>query len=183
MLEEISLGAKLLGFGKKYWPWIIGALVVAGLVTWAVVAHSSAKKAFGDQRYADGVAFQQKQDAAAIAVANARANAINSKLRTKSDEEARNISSSADDVRVRGPGAATCSSVAAPPTSSGGRVAPGGTGPAGVVQVRDSGGADLIALPFADAVTVIEQCALNRNEVLAWRNSDQQQAQPQETKP
>lgn len=147
------------------------ALLVAGYFLHQHVAHQRLKAQY-DAGYAQGVMDNERSHITAQAQADARANQINSIIRRKSDEEARNIVRRADDLRMRGPGKATCAGVAAAPGSASGHDAASGSADAAVGGVPDEPRPVLIALPFAPTIEFAKQCDLNRNEALKWRESD-----------
>jgi hypothetical protein len=93
----------------------------------------------------------------------AKANATADKIRSKSDETARAIAADADIIRVSGPGKARCSPV---PTPTSRREEAGGKPNAAGPEVPTD---DRAAVPWQWLVQRAEQCDLNRNEVLSWR--------------
>jgi hypothetical protein len=150
------------------------AVVVGAYFLHQHFAHKALKTAH-DAGYAEGVRDNEAAHVAAQGMANARAEQINSKIRSKSDEEARTVTHTADDLRLRGPGKAVCPGLATAPGAASGHVAAGGPGDAAVGQVLDPERPTLIALPFAPTIAFAEQCDLNRSEALSWRESDKQQ--------
>jgi hypothetical protein len=143
MIEEISLGAKLLGFAKKYWLYIAIAIAVAaafaGGLHWYHGQIAAAEKR-GEEREAQHVL-------AAVQKIQTNAAKVTAKIRSKNDEKMRAISRDADDLRLRGPGKAVCpyAAPAAPVRRDGAGVA--GNAPVG--PVSDPERPELIALPFS----------------------------------
>jgi hypothetical protein len=154
--------------------WLALAIVAALFAAYLVHQRHAHKalKAAHDAGYAEGVSDTRSAYAAAQKAANGAAERINSKVRRKSDEEARHINRAADDVQLHGPGRAVCPGLAAPPRATGGHSAVGRPADAAVDQVSDGGGTGVIALPFADTLAFARQCDLNRNEALKWREAD-----------
>jgi hypothetical protein len=138
------------------------------------IAHKALQARY-DAGFADGHARAQAEQKVAQATAAARSERINSQVRKQSDEKDRHIVADADDLRLRGPGKAVCSGVAAAPGGAGGRVAASRPADASVDQVPDPERPPLIALPFAGTIAFAEQCDRNRNEALSWREADRRQ--------
>jgi hypothetical protein len=159
-------------------------LAIAGVLLLVVlffvhqhIVHKALKRA--DQAGYDRAKSEDRAQLAeahrqAIA-ARERAQAIGAQIsrdtQEKNNAEARNIARDAGDLRLRGPGQASCRPVDHPGLPAGG----GGPGPAGragdvaVARLPDQGGVELIALPFPGAVAFGEVSDLNRSEVLSWR--------------
>lgn len=175
MIEEITLGAKLLGLLKRAWPYIAVALAVAAAIGFAVHAHSKAIQRVHDAAFQDGVNAEKAATAAAQRQANARAAKINSDIRKNADETDNRIARAADDQRLRGPGKAVCPRLAPAPGAASGHVAPAGAADAAVAPLRDDERADLIALPFSVLIDFAEQHDRLLNEARSWRESDQRQ--------
>jgi hypothetical protein len=178
MIEEVSLGAKLIGFFKGIPTWLYALIAVAGLIGLGVHLHSNAvHKAIaaaekrGEEREAQHVL-------AAVQKITKKANDITAAIRSKSDETNRHIIADAGDLRLRGPGKAVCPGSAAPAASE--HSAPGRPVDVGMASVPNPGGPVLIALPFNDTIRFAEQCDLNRAEALSWREQHDklQAAQP-----
>lgn len=123
----VGLGAKLLGVKKKLasvpWQvWAVIALVIAGGVGGCIAKnkHQAAVKEFGDQRYNEGRA---SRDAEIKAAQDAKAEAdrkLAAALREKANAENARIATRANDLRLRGPGAATCTNPPAARTGTSG---------------------------------------------------------------
>jgi hypothetical protein len=94
---------------------------------------------------------------------------ISQTMRDWNNAENRRIASSADTVRVLGPGKAICPGGPVIAAGAGGPQSARGPGDASVAQVPSGERVDLIALPFAPTVDFAEQHDLNRAEVLTWR--------------
>lgn len=93
----------------------------------------------------------------------AQADAAADKIRSKTDEQARTIAADADVIRMSGPGKARACPV---PQSPGRREEAGGRTDAAGPEVPTD---DRAAVPWQWLAQRAEQCDLNRNEVLAWR--------------
>jgi hypothetical protein len=174
----ISLGLKLSPVGKALRPvgrllkrvltyrlpappvWLVVALLAAG----AIWHGNKVDAAF----YAGELQERTAWEAKAAKWVN-RITAINSAIRSKTDEKSRAIAGIADDLRVRGPGKAICTSIPSAPARR--HDAPAGTADAAVGEVPDRERFDLIALPFADAIAFAEQHDINLAEAAAWRES------------
>lgn len=153
---------KLSPVGKflKAIPWQVWAAIGLAIALWLGVRWHNGQV---------NDAFKRGEQAAYAAVEKkalelqAKANVIADKIRSKSDENARRISADADVIRVSGPGKARCSPVPAPASR---REEAGGQGNAAGPEVPTD---DRAAVPWQWLVQRAEQCDLNRNEVLAWR--------------
>lgn len=99
-----------------------------------------------------------------------RAENIAQEIRSRNDEETRRIGSHADDLRLRGPGKATCPDPRSSAITSGQYQSTGGKTDAPVAGMPDQERIDLIGLPFPGAITGAETCDLNRGEVISWRD-------------
>lgn len=141
--------------------WI--ALAVVAILALGTCAHKRSVKKFGEEQYAAGVKAERDRAAKAVKKAETAGNAISKEIRSKSDEEARRINTSADARRVRGPGLARC---AVPSAAASESKPASGNGDASRLEVpaRDSA-----AVPWPWLVDRAEQADLNRAEVLAWR--------------
>lgn len=173
LLAGLGLGAKLLGVRKKLasvpWQvWAVIALIITVSVSGCIAKnkHEAAVTAFGDQRYNEGRA---SRDAEIKAAQDAKAEAdrkLAAALREKANAENARITTRANDLRLRGPGAATCPNFTAPSTSAGGRnAAPpeAGTAPLGVLAE------DRAAVPWGWLVGQIEDKDKCLVEAGAWR--------------
>lgn len=156
--------------------WI--ALAVIAILALGTCAHKRAVKKFGNERYAAGVAYEQarleKKAKELKAKADAMTGKITTQLRTKHDEKVVVITRAADDLRVRGPGKASCPGNPGIPASSGRSDAASGRTDAPATGLPEQ---DRIALPFGYAVNQAEVCDLNRTEVLTWREWHKQQSE------
>jgi hypothetical protein len=174
----VSLGLKLSPFGKALAP--VGRFLKRALTyrlpappVWLAVAVLAAGALWHGNRV--DAAFEAGVDQERAAWEDKatkwvkRITAINLNIRSKTDEKSRTIAVVADDLRVRGPGKAVCTSVPTPAAS--GHVAAAGPADAAVDQVSDRERVDLIALPFADAIAFAEQHDLILAEAEAWRES------------
>ena len=146
-----------------FWLKIVGplaalALVVAGVMAW------------GNGRYRDGVKDENARLAAKALKIKQSTDLLTARiaaaLREKNDAEVRRIDAVATDLLVRGAGRASCSGITASP---GRRNAPDRPGNVAVDQVPDRERVELIAVPFAGAVSFARQHDLCRAESLAWR--------------
>jgi hypothetical protein len=158
------------------WAWI--ALAAVAILLLGSCVHKRKVKAFGEERYAAGVAYEQarieKKAKELKAKVDALSGKITTQLRTKHDEKVVVITRAADDLRMRGPGKASCPGYSGIPSGSGRPDAAGrrpDASPSGLPEQ------DRIALPFAWAVDNAERCDLNRAEVLTWREWHKQQTE------
>jgi hypothetical protein len=158
------------------WAWI--ALAVVSILLLGSCAHKRKVKAFGEERYAAGVAYEQarleKKAKELKAKVDALSGKITTQLRTKHDEKVIVINRAADDLRLRGAGKASCSSPAGIPSGPSGSVAPSGQGSVAGPQVPTG---DFAAVPWGWLVDRAEVCDLNRQEVLTWREWHRQQSE------
>src|SRR5690348_11337815 len=97
--------------------------------------------------------WQRKLDAqvAEIKQKDAQLATISAQLRKANDEANLAIAADARDLRLRGPGKATCPRVSSAPAAAGGHVQTAPAADAPVAPLPDAGGIELIALPFDDA--------------------------------
>jgi hypothetical protein len=154
----------------------LALLAVVALIAACFVHQHYAHKALKAANQA-GYDRAKQEDAAELALLKQRAQTatkngrqIAQEVRTKNDQVNRDIHASADDERMRGPGAASCRRVDHPalPAARGGYVAPGGPGDvAGGPLPADDGFA---AVQWSWLVDSAEQADLERAEVLAWRD-------------
>jgi hypothetical protein len=158
LLKLSPVGRFLKSIPRWVWLAIAAALLLFLGVRWHNGQIKDAEKRGADRAYA---AVEKK-----AREIEAKANATADKIRSKTDETARAIAADADVIRMSGPGKARACPV---PQGSSRRETAGGQGSPAVDQVPDTGGVDLIALPFAPTVRLAEVCDLNRGEVLAWR--------------
>lgn len=164
-------------------PWQIWAVVAAlALVGLGSCVHARKVKAFGNERYAAGVADMKKAfdkaHAAALvykAKSEARSAAITTEIRGKHEATLRDNSARADDLRLRGPGAARCRSVDNPgvSSSSGGREQ--------AAPVADAAGpgvpsGDWASVPWAWAVTRAQEHDACLSESKTWREWHERQS-------
>jgi hypothetical protein len=151
MIEEVSLGMKLLGLLKRFWPYIAVALLIAGGFVWhghAVHKAIAAAEQRGEAREAERVRVRVEQ-------ITRKQNEITAKIRSENDETNRHIAADADDLRLRGPGKAVCPyPPAAAPVRSGPSAGPAD---AAVAPVLNPGGPVLVAVSFNDLILFAEQ--------------------------
>lgn len=130
----------------------------------ATIATAKAEQRADDQKVLNA-------QAAKIRAQDAQLAAMSSQLRKANDEEHSRIDADAGAVLVRGPGKAVCPGVSSPPAAPGRPIqAAPEAGPA-VAPVPDSGGQQLIALPFAPTVELTkehDQCLADRRSIDAW---------------
>lgn len=158
------MGAFLLGarslLGKI--PWQVWAIVIGLLLLWR--AHAWHER---EVRQADVAGYTRAMNHMADKARTLadKADKLADEIRRKSDEEARTIADRADNLSLRGPGAARCPTT--PSSAAPGRHQPGGG------QADDPGAGvppeDRAAVPWTWLVRQGEVCDLNRNEVLSWR--------------
>jgi hypothetical protein len=156
----------LKSLSPRVWLALAGILLAVGLVV-LHERHAKAEIAAAEKR---GAAAEGARIAAQVNRLTDRINGVAQKLREKGREDDRRIAADADDLRVRGPGHAACSAVVSAPRAPGGAAAAGEAG-AAVAPVPDGGGAELIALPFAGAVQLVEdhdQCLADRSRWERW---------------
>jgi multidrug efflux pump subunit AcrA (membrane-fusion protein) len=163
------------------WCWIAlaGAVALAGGLLWhhsAAVRHDDAVRA--QQKAADESAFAKQAAAVARQAASIRKqteqllSAISQVERNRNAQANRATVAAADDLRLRGPGKASCGPLdySGVPASPGGHDATIGKTNAPVAAVPDPQRVELIALPFAGTVNAAEVCDMNRNENATWRD-------------
>lgn len=162
--------APAVGFLKRIPRGVWIAAAVIAILALGSCVHSRKVKAFGEERFAAGVAHEQARITAKAKKLEAEAVALASKLRSQNNAENRRIAGVADALRVRGAGKAACINPATP--GAGRRVAPTGNANASGPQVptgdRESL-SELAAVPWPWLVDRAEQCDLNRAEVETWR--------------
>lgn len=169
----IGLGAsRALGFFKMVPRWVWIALAAVALLSVATCTHQRKVKAFGEERYAAGVAYEQAHIEKAAKQLAAKAEALSARLRSRNDETNRRIAGDADALRVRGAGKAACLNPATP--STGRRVEAVAEGSPAVDQVPDGEGQQLIGLPFPGAVALAENHDLCIAEAKSWRELHRQ---------
>lgn len=163
---------------EAVWKWLAADLwrLVAAvvLIAWGVDHVSchrhaarvekqlaSTTKALGDLR-----AMLNKETAVLrqLNVVNA---AMANQLRKANDEENRRIAADAADLRMRGPGKATCPRLPATPAASSG-TSNRGASDAPVAPVPDAGGQQLFALPFDDTTYFGADHDYWRDRALKW---------------
>jgi hypothetical protein len=152
----------LLSAGRwiKGLPWQVWAVIGLALLLFLGVRWHNGQIKDAEKRGADRAYAAVEKKARQL---EAKANAVADKIRSKTDEAARTIAADADVIRVSGPGKARACPV---PAASGRREpAGGGSDAAGPEMPSD----DRAAVPWQWLVQRAEQCDLNRNEVLAWR--------------
>lgn len=172
---------KLVGLAKQIPPkgWLAIGVAIALIVGFfvhqhharAVIAHAKA-----DQKAADQAAFDRKLQQLAAKADQIRVQAeqlhaaVTQQIRTKHDEEDRNIGARGDALRLRGPGAALCRPIDHPgvPAGAGGPLAAGGSANAAVDRLPYPEWGQLIGMPFDDTTRFGEQHDRYRNEILAW---------------
>ena len=141
--------------------WI--ALAVLALVGLGVFAHQRSVKAYGEERYAAGVADEKARAQEAARKQAEKDEKTVRKLKEQHREEIDRISRDADALRLRGPGKARCRP--APIAASGRDEGHGEPDVAGPEVPPD----DRAAVPWGWLVQRAEQFDANRAEVLAWR--------------
>lgn len=168
-LMRSPVGGLLRRVPARVWKILIIAVVV-GIIIWRALAWHSGKVedlrttafAAGRQSLAkDMVALRDQLESR-----NAKAAAV---MRSENDAKLRDVAVRHDALRVRGPGAATCSDSAFVSPGSGGHDQAGRPGDGAVSGMPDPRGSALIAVPFAGAVGFSEQHDSFRVEALGWR--------------
>lgn len=184
VLMQSPIGAFLKRVPGRVWLLIALAVGAYLLGSYAVRKHQAAVYRTYKAGYDEGHRVALADVRRAQAQADAKAATINSNLRKINDETNRVIARAADDLRLHGPGKATCPGFPAPSSPASGHVAADRGADAPVATVPNPGGAVLIAVPFNDLILFAEQHDRLRSEALTWRESDRQQsqitAQPQE---
>lgn len=155
--------------------WILAAIAAIALFfVHQHFAHRALKAAdqggYDRARAEDAKALVELRNRAATAERNART--ISQEIRSRTDEDARISHAAADDLRLRGAGAASCGRIRDPavPAAAGGHQPVGGTADAPLGQVPDAGGPELIALPFNDTVAFADDHDQLLIEVKGWRD-------------
>lgn len=156
--------------------WI--ALAVIAILTLGTCAHKRSVKKFGEERFAAGVAHEQARLEAKAKAIKAKADAasakITDKLKAKHDEKVIVINRAADDLRVSGPGKASCPGNPGMAGSSGRSEPASGQGSSARPAMPEQ---DWAAVPWGWLVESAEKCDLNRAEVLTWREWYRQQSE------
>ena len=182
VLAKLLLG-NVWGFLKSL-PWQVWAVLGAIVLVWlGTTYHQRAVDNALAEAYAQGGDDSDKAWAKAyeevLAKAlekqiehNAKVRELNNKLGERHAQELRSNSALADDLRVRGPGAA--SARCRPGDSAGLPGAPvthgsGAGGPAAPVGEVSDGDGGLALVPWADLVAHAERADANRSEVILWR--------------
>ena len=168
-MKVFGLGA--LEFFKKI-PWqgwlALAAAFVIGWHLWGDRSRLREARKEADKAGYSRAMFEVEARALRIeAKVKALDKSITTEIRNRNNEEARHIATTADNLRVRGPGAARCNVGPAVPGSAGGRN-PADRGanatPAGVpVEVG------VAAVPWNWLVDRAEKCDVDRAEVISWR--------------
>jgi hypothetical protein len=186
--SALGIGARLLGWDRKLlgvakqispkgWLAIGAALaLIVGFFVHQHHARAVIARAKAEQKTADQDAFNRKMAQLAAKANQIRVQAeqlhaaITQRIRTRHDEEDRNIGSRGVALRMRGPGAALCGPInhSGVPAGAGGSLASGGSGNAAVDRVPYPEWSQLIGMPFDDATRFGEQHDRYRNEVAAW---------------
>jgi hypothetical protein len=162
------------GLLKRFWkPLAIVAAAVALFLLHQHFVHKFRDKVVNDvnkawqtkldAEHAAAVAWKHKYDLSNAAMAQ--------EIRKRHEETLRSDAVLANDLRVRGPGAARCGQGDHPITTAGagGRDAGRGQAGAAVAAVPDQERVDLIGLPFTGTINAGQQCDGNRSEVISWR--------------
>lgn len=157
----VAIFLRALGFLRAV-PWQVWLALALGA---AVLLHLRSDRAALRKADAAGYSRAMNEIETKARALAAKADALASRIRTKADEDARHIADRADDLRLRGPGAARCSY--APPAAPASRREPsGGAGDAARAPMPAD---ERAAVPWDWLVAQAERCDLNRNEVLSWR--------------
>lgn len=146
------------------------ALAIAATVGGAVFLHQSAVHdaiAAAEKRGSDAAYARVETKARAVELA---ATNLTASIWRKASEQSRATSDRADAVRLSGPGKAACP--ASVPFTPGRHDAAAPEASAPVVGVPDQERVDLIGLPFAPTVKLVEQHDLCLIEAQAWRNQN-----------
>ena len=158
------------------WAWIVLAVALVLFLGWRW--HNGAVRDARSEGYTAGVADERKAADAKAKIWVQRIDAltgrITTKLREKTDADARAIATRADALRLSGPGRAVCPGRAEVSRPAGGPLTAGGQGSAAGPQVPTEQWA---AVPWGWLTDTGERCDLNRNEVLAWREWHRQQSE------
>jgi hypothetical protein len=164
-----AAGARLKQISPRTWL-IIGCVVAALLgALWAHHWYSGQIKA-AEKRGSDAAYAHVAEQAQKL---TSRANALNGKLakafQEKNREENSRIARAADDLRLRGPGAARCTAFPGLSAAARGSQSSDRSGDASVAGLRNEERTDLIALPFAPTIDFGEQHDAFRAEAISWR--------------
>lgn len=168
-LARSPVGAVLGGIPRRAWIAMAIVLLLAAGYLWHEHKAGAAIAAAEERGAAAAYANVERQARELEAKADALNARIAEQMRKRTDAKLDAVARDADDLRMRGPGAARCTVVAGIPAAAGGRGAAGRPADAAMGTVRDSGGADLIALPFAATAGFAGQHDSFRLEALAWR--------------
>jgi hypothetical protein len=147
----------------------VGLLVGLGLFLHGRAVHNLKQTAFEK-----GVQHEQDRVIKKLRRIEKAANEVARQAQQLSLTDRRRIATSADTLRVRGPGKAACSSIV-PAASS--VVRPDRSRDAPVASVPDGQGQSLLGVPFAGAVNFAERCDAYRSEVNSWRDWYKRQAE------
>ena len=158
------------------WAWeivIIALIVGAGALAHHVAVVHRDNQVRAEQKASDDKATEAQlaKLRAALTQKDAQLAAMSSQLRKANDEEHRNIDALGGSVLLRGPGAAACPRVSAAPAAPiRSQQASPETGPT-VAPVPDTGGTELVALPFTPTVRAFQngdECFADRRAIDAW---------------
>lgn len=171
VLMQSPVGAIVRAVPRKLWIALaIAAVLLAAFLWHQHRAHAAiaAAEMRGEQR---AYARIETEARALERKANDLGRKISNRIRSKTDEDNRRIAGTADTLRVRGPGQATCPGGARVPAGAGRPQSPGGQPDAAGPQMpADELAAVQAAVPWPWLVDRAEQCDLNLTEVTAWRS-------------
>jgi hypothetical protein len=154
-LTWLALRAALKQVPREVWYALAIAVAIAGVRYWYHRQIIAAEVRGYTRAIEEGRKVAQQTDS--------KTGTITIGIRSKTDEANSRVVARADDQRLRGPGAARCAPVSAP---SGEHQPIGGKPDAAGPRLPTD---DRAAVPWEWLVQRAEQCDLNRNEVLAWR--------------
>jgi hypothetical protein len=191
LAAKLAFGAIFGRVGKalKAVPWQVWVAVAAlALIGIGSCVHENKVERLRKEAFSAGVAAEKKatnerlakMHKAALkwkAVAEARAARISQEIRNAHEQTLRDNSARADDLRLRGPGAARCRPIdnsGVPTAPSGSGASGGGANAAGTGVPADD---ELAAVPWGWLVGRAEQCDANRSENLSWREFYRRQAE------
>jgi hypothetical protein len=173
-LAESALMSSPIGAFLKSIPagvWKVVAIVAAVVGLFLLHQHIAHKAiAAAEKRGSDAAYTHVAEQAQKL---TSRANALNGKLakafQEKNREENSRIARAADDLRLRGPGAARCTAFPGLSAAARGSQSSDRSGDASVAGLRNEERTDLIALPFAPTIDFGEQHDGFRAEAISWR--------------
>ena len=157
----------MIAFFKAAWAMAVGlpkevkiAIGVCLLVALGLFFHARAVSNYGEKKFTEGVAHEQKRITKRLEKIAADSERVARDAQELAKKDFRRISNNADTQRLRGAGKAACAAVTPPTASQPVRSDPAGSTPVAPVSVRE--GQQLFGLPVAGTI------ALAENHDLCW---------------